>query len=102
MLQGKILQQDQTLRLIQRALVNRQSAEAMFAEDRDKIILADIQRDRHDIGLWNGHIVDPHLAQSVKAMRLGRGARSHLSGRRVLCGTESGKKPAKKAFRPLV
>ena len=50
---AKSLRMDQAQRLVERALVDRQPREAVFAEDLDQVVLADVDRHRHDLGL--GH-----------------------------------------------
>ena len=72
-LQRQILEQHQPLRMVQRALVDRQAAEPMFAKDFDQFILADVQRHGDDFHLGDGHIVHAHPAQVAKA-RMQRGS----------------------------
>ena len=102
MLQGKVLQQDQPLRMVQRALVDRQPAEAMFAEGLDQLVLADVQRYGNDFGLGDRHVVDPHPPQRVQALRNGCHAGRGLGGGGIGRRAEGGKKSAQKATMALV
>ncbi len=62
-LQRKVLEQDKTLRMVQRALVDRHAAETMLPEDLDQLILADVHGHRDDLGLRDGDVVDAQTAQ---------------------------------------
>ena len=69
MLKRKILEVHQSDRTVQRALVNRQAGQPAVAKHLDQTIFGNIQRHRHDIGLWHGHIFQPHPAQVHHARR---------------------------------
>ena len=79
--QGKVLEQHQPLRMVQRALVDGQPAEPVLAEHRDQLLLADVQRHGRNFDLGDGHIIDPQLAQIGKAKLGGAGGRCAAGAR---------------------
>jgi hypothetical protein len=75
MRQRKILQQHQPLRMVQRALVDRQAGIAVGAKHLDQLVLADIQGHRRDLDLGDCNIVDPQPPQVAQTGHPRRGRR---------------------------
>ncbi|OIQ64543.1 hypothetical protein GALL_539070 [mine drainage metagenome] len=76
--QRKILEQDQPKRLVQRAFVDRQPRIAVFTENRDQFLFADLDRHRRDFGLWHRHVINTQAAQVAYA-ESGRADRTGLA-----------------------
>jgi hypothetical protein len=72
----------------------------MFAEDLDQIVLADVQRDGHDLGLGDGHIVDPQLAQRVEGRWLAVGGGGPPRRASVRAGLKAERSRPKKPASP--